>query len=134
MDSDQIFTYKHIFDVEVPKRECSRPIKPVDKNSLKQCQSLCWQMKCDINSISDNGTFSSFQEVKKGKGKVVKWERIGMTEKWNMIKTYLNHVHKEEYADDIRDMLFENKLNRVSIVYCGESDEHVITELGVYDI
>ena len=133
MDLDQIFEYKHIFDVEVPKKECSRPIKPVDKNSMKQCQSLCWQMKCDINNIRNGNStnLSTFNYT--NKSKVVKWERIGMTEKWNMIKAYLNQIHKEEYVDDIRNMLFENKLNRVTITN-NQSNELVITELGVYDI
>ena len=133
--SDQIFEYKHIFDVEVHKREYSRPIKPVDKNSLKQCQSLCWQMNYDINNISNVGNLSteSHSTIAK-KLKTIKWDRIGMTEKWNMIKTYLNQIHKEEYVDDIRNMLFENKLKNVTIIVCNESGELVITKLGVYDI
>jgi hypothetical protein len=122
-----MYKYDHIFDIDVEKKE-SRITTGIDKNGLKQCNSLCYSLKVPLeNVVADANTNSRFIEICLNENqpmtkKSPKWERWGMRDKWIEIQRYLTEINwiTDEHISCVQDMLKENKLSNVVLSKLGQ--------------
>jgi hypothetical protein len=134
-----MYSYNHIFDIEVEKKE-SRVKTGIDKNGLKQCQSICYQLKVPLESVVDdhfsNSRFVEICTSNIGNKKSPKWERWGMRDKWLAINSYIQSYQwiTNQHISHIQDMLKQNKLNDVELTKTGEIHSLNIIIDGKYNI
>jgi hypothetical protein len=121
-----MYKYDHIFDIDIEKKE-ARITTGIDKNGLKQCNSLCYSLKVPLeNVVADANTNSRFIEIclneQQPPKKSPKWDRWGMRDKWIEIQRYLTNINwiTDEHIIYVQDMLKEKKLNNVVISKLGQ--------------